>query len=222
LYEDVLKLNIKPDLRWLDLGCGHQLLTQWRVKEEKCLVKKCKFLIGLDCDFDSLRAHKTITKKVRGDAIVLPFRSNTFDLITANMVVEHLDKPESQLIEIKRILKPRGRFIFHTNNILGYTTLLALLIPDVFKGRIINFVDGRKESDIFPTFYRLNSEIKIKKISKLCGFKINKIAMNVSTGKIYLFPLFAIIELLWIKLLMAKPMKKFRTNIISILEKPIQ
>ena len=90
LYEEVLARHVFPETIWLDLGCGHQLLPFWRADEERKLAARCATLVGLDCDLPSLQKHRTILLRVGGYASALPFPDNHFDLITANMVVEHL------------------------------------------------------------------------------------------------------------------------------------
>lgn len=114
LYEDILKLHVNANIKWIDLGCGHRILPAWRSDEEKQLVRNCKMIIGIDYDLYSLRNHKNIFLKIRGHITKLPFRDSSFDLVTANMVVEHLESPDVQFQEVNRILKPGGVFIFHT------------------------------------------------------------------------------------------------------------
>ena len=104
LYEPVLDDIVKPDTVWLDLGCGHQLLPEWRADRETRIVGRCRNVVGLDYDTASLKKHKTIRRLVRGAASHLPHPDETFDLVTANMVVEHLDDPAAQFREVRRVL----------------------------------------------------------------------------------------------------------------------
>ena len=219
LYEEVLKSYINPNITWLDLGCGHQILPSWRLNAEKYLVRNCKTIVGVDYDFHSLKKHKSISLKVRGDISKLPFKNNAFDLITANMVVEHLDNPENQFQEVNRVLKPGGIFLFHTPNILVYTTIMAKLIPKILKPKLIWLLQGRKEEDIFNTYYRANSKNKIIKLAQMAGFEVTKIKLIVSCAQFAIIPPLAIFELIWIKILMSRYFKSFRTNIIAILKK---
>ncbi|MGH9838065.1 MAG: hypothetical protein ACREEM_04700, partial [Blastocatellia bacterium] len=54
LYEDVLKAHVGPETIWLDIGCGHQVLPDWRTEDEQRLVSGCKILVGVDYDLHSL------------------------------------------------------------------------------------------------------------------------------------------------------------------------
>ncbi len=218
-WEDILNKNSNRDSVWLDLGCGHQLLPSWRFEEEQILVQQCKTLIGLDFDFDSLKKHRTIYDRIRGDISYLPFADESFDLVTSNMVFEHLDNPQVQLTEIYRILKPGGTLIFHTPNTLGYTTIMAKLIPEAIKEKLVYLLQGRKDEDVFPAYYKVNSKSKIEKLAQRTGFRTKKIKMIVSSAQFVVIPPIVIFELLWIRLLMTKPFKCLRTNIIAFLEK---
>jgi len=219
IYEEVLKDNCQFNYVWLDLGCGHQLFSPWRYEQEKDLVKGSKAIIGLDYDFYSLTKHRTIENKVRADISNLPFAEDSFDLITSNMVFEHINRPEVQLREIYRILKPGGKLIFHTPNVLSYATLMARLVPERIKNKLVFLLQGRKDEDVFPAFYKINSKSKIEKLGKQAGFRIKKIMMVCSSAQFIIIPPIVFLELLWIRLLMTKRMKWLRTNIIAILEK---
>lgn len=219
LYEDFLKLYVKPDTTWLDLGCGRRLLPSWRSEEEKRLVAGCKRIVGLDYDLPSLNDHQSISLKVRGSITELPFSDCSFDLVTANMVVEHLEAPATQFQQVNRILKPGGLFIFHTPNALGYLTIVNKLTPEKLKGALIYLLDGRKESDVFETHYKANRRKKIEELARATGFEVVKIKMLATDAAFALVPPLAIPELIGIRLLMTEPLKPFRTNIIAVSRK---
>ena len=219
IYEDVLSKYCVNSVMWLDLGCGHHLLPRWRLEQEKVLTSNAKLIVGIDYDHLSLINHKTIRHRVRGDIAELPFQDDTFDLITSNMVFEHLDNPEKQLKEIARVLAKNGKLIFHTPNNLSYSTLMARMLPEAIKGKLIYFLQGRKEEDVFPAYYRINSQKRIKHLAKLSGLTVSKIRMICSSAQFVVLPPIVLFELIWIRFLMSKVGKPFRTNIITILQK---
>lgn len=219
LYEEVLNQNVRPDTAWLDLGCGHQVLPAWRKDEEKRLVESSKMIVGMDYDLPSLRKHRCITRRLKGDITNLPFADSSFDLVTANMVVEHLAAPDRQFQEVSRMLKPGGIFIFHTPNALGYPSLLTRLAPDKLKNKLIYLLDGRREEDIFDVHYKANSKKKIAALAHTAGFESAKIDMIVSDAVFAIVPPAALPELMYLRLLMTKPFKAIRTNIIATLRK---
>lgn len=93
----------------LDVGCGTGLLVSY-------LNKKGYRSIGCDNSESAVSTAKKINKKgtiINASATKLPFGKNSFDLVTAISLVEHLTKKGAlQFIdEAKRILAPGG-FIF--------------------------------------------------------------------------------------------------------------
>ncbi len=218
-YEEALKRYVTPSVEWIEIGCGHSILPSWRANEERQLVKTCKAIFGIDYDLPSLKAHRNITKKLRGDVTKLPFRSEAFDLVTANMVVEHLDNPDEQFREISRILKPRGVFLFHTPNAYGYGVILSKFVPEWLKGKLIYLLEGREEHDVFPTHYKANTEAQVKALAQANGFEVLQLDLIATDAIFAMVPPLAALELLWIRLLMTPPFRSLRTNLIVALRK---
>ena len=125
---------------------------------------------------------------MRGDITQLPFKNDQFDLVTSNMVVEHLDNPMVQFQEINRILKSDGFFIFHTPNALGYTTMISKLIPAFLNKKLINLLEERKENDIFDTYYRANTKKRIVDIAQTAGFEDINVIMVVTGAQFAIIP----------------------------------
>ena len=136
------------------------------------------------------------------------------------MVFEHLKYPKILLGEIYRILKPGGTLLIHTPNSLGYGTILARIVPSIFKGKLVYFLQNRKDSDIFRTYYRINSKKKIRQIASETCFIVEKIRLTVTSAQLVMLPPLVIFELLLIRMLMTRYFKELRTNIIARLKKP--
>jgi ubiquinone/menaquinone biosynthesis C-methylase UbiE len=219
LYEDVLNSHVNGEVDWLDVGCGHRVLPPWRAEEEKSLVGRSHSMVGLDADWASLRKHRSAKAKVLGTICQLPFRDGSFDMVTANMVVEHLDKPATQFREISRILKPGGVFIFHTPNRRGYLTMMARAVPEWAKNKLIYLLEARAEGDVFRTFHRVNTPEEITQVAEASGFEVRQLRMVVTSGNLVVFPPLVVFELIWIRVLMSKRFKRLRTNIIAVLQK---
>jgi ubiquinone/menaquinone biosynthesis C-methylase UbiE len=219
LYEQVLQSHVTGDTEWLDVGCGHQILPQWRAAQEKQLVETCKSVVGIDAYAPSLSRHRTIKARVAGNIGRLPFRGDRFSLVTANMAVEHLDNPGTQFAEIARVLKPGGIFIMHTPNRRAYTTIAARLIPDVIKKKLVYLLQQREPEDVFATFYRANTSEEIATLAGGAGLRVRKIKLIVSSAELVMVPPLVVFELIWIRLLMTRLLKPFRTNIIAVLQK---
>lgn len=89
-----------PGLRVLDIGCG----TGATMDHLKRYGRPHGIdLSELPLSFSRRRGHQRV---LRASATELPFDSESFDLITALDVVEHLDDDVKGLAEIRRVLKP--------------------------------------------------------------------------------------------------------------------
>lgn len=218
-YEKILMAQIGENINWLDLGCGHHLLPQWRFEQEKELINRAAGVVGLDYDFPSLLKHRTISKRIQGTIDQLPFKDNFFDAATANMVVEHLDNPRVQFAEVNRTLKPGGIFIFHTPNEHGYFSMIRKAVPKGIVKKMAKALDGRDCEDVFEVHYQANNREKIERLAEETNFTVEKIKYVSSDAVTALVPPLAVAELLWIKVLMSKKLGRFRTNLIVILRK---
>ena len=220
LYERRLAEVLRRNIDWLDLGCGHQVLPEWRGEEEARIVSECRSITGIDYDMPSLQRHRSVRRLVRGDISSLPFRDGSFDLISANMVVEHLSNPELQFGEIARVLRPGGQLLIHTPNALGYPTLLSRAVPDVAKGVLIRLLDSRAAADVFPTHYRANTDRALEATAARVGLHVVRMQMVATDAVLALVPPLAAIELAFIRLTLQKRLRRYRADIIATLQKP--
>ncbi len=216
-YENLSPLVRRAD--WLDLGCGRHVFSAWMTNEQDEVVASCKTVYGIDLD-EGMKAHRSIANRVFGDLASLPFQSESIDIASANMVVEHLSQPETVLSEIHRVLRPNGVFIFHTPNFDGWSIRLASLIPDGLKKKLVSVLEGRREEDVFHTCYRMNTDAAISRIAAKTGFEIEDITMVSSSATTAVFGPLAWFELLYIRWLQRPRGAKLRSNIIAVLRKP--
>jgi ubiquinone/menaquinone biosynthesis C-methylase UbiE len=219
-YEEALVQHVGEQRDWMDLGCGHRLLPEWRFAQEQQLAGRARMLVGFDYDIDALQKHKTITHRVRGDVAKLPFQSQTFEFISSNMVFEHLKEPDVQLRELHRVLRPGGTLIFHTPNKWGYGVIFARLFPDWIKRHTARFFQGRPPEDVYPAYYRINSEREIRALAAGAGLRVKELQLTNSVPTFIMLPPVVVIELLWLRVLMTSAFRRWRTNIICVLEKP--
>src|SRR5215472_6656550 len=115
-YQDTLDRLVQSDTRWLDLGCGHTILPEWlrnSVSFQNDLLARCEFARGFDPVDD--RPHVAGLVKEVFQSERLPFEDGSFNLVTANMVVEHVVDPISFAREVNRVLSNRGLFVAHTS-----------------------------------------------------------------------------------------------------------
>lgn len=220
-YETVLDGFVRPRVRWLDLGCGRRLLGAWRSDAERALVSRSETVFGIDPDFASLRDNRTIPLRCLAQAGALPFRSESFDLVTANMVVEHLREPKREIAEIWRLLNDGGVVLLHTPNRWAFPTIFLQPIPRVFKHLAAAVLEGRSKQDVFPTYYRINSVAAIRRLAARCGFDVVSIQLIATSALFALVPPLALLELLWIRLIASRWAAAARPNIIAVLRKRV-
>lgn len=219
-YAEVLERHVSAHVAWLDLGCGHHILPAWHEARERALVSRAGRVVGVDRVAAALKQHHSIVCRAAADIAALPFTAERFDLVTANMVVEHLQQPALLFGEVWRVMKPGARFLFHTPNALGYSTVLARLVPEGMKRPLIRLIEGRWCHDVFPTHYRVNTRKVIERVAGVTGFQTETIQLVDSAAEFIRFLPFAIVELLWIRLMRSARLGALRTNIIAVLRKP--
>lgn len=220
-YREVLEGLVRSGVRWLDLGCGHNVFGNWfSAAEERKIVVRAGAVVGIDMDAANLQRHETIRRRVVGDLRRLPFRAGRFDLVTANMVMEHVDLPVTVLREVRRVLKPGGRFVFHTPNFLNPPVRIASITPEGIKRRVIWLLERREERDVFPTHYRFNTPSRIRAQAGEAGFRVQEMLLRDGPAiTAFLGPL-AIPELVFMRLRRTRALEFCRSNIIGVLEKP--
>jgi len=102
----------------LDIGCGGGFVV-------KLLEKLGFYAVGLDISKSLIRDTKG-RALLLGDAVKIPVRSSSSDVITCFETIEHIAKPELVTSEICRVLRPYGVFILTmplknpTNSIIDF------------------------------------------------------------------------------------------------------
>jgi SAM-dependent methyltransferase len=220
VFEERLRTLVAGARSWLDLGCGHRLLPEWREEAEVDLIRRVPFVIGLDVDEQAILRHRSIDQRCLGDIGCLPFADGSFDLVTANMVVEHLVDPTVQFAEVGRVLAPGGRFVFHTPNADSYIVRLLRALPSRVKRTLARISEGRPSVDVYPTFYRANDKTSIEAAGARAGLGLASIEFVTSAPAFSLLPPLLVVELLWIRQLQHRPtLAPLRPTIICCLKR---
>ena len=221
-YKNVLRHVLQPESRWLDLGCGHETIRPWALlpgEQEASFTRRPGLSVGIDSDCPALRGNRSIPHLVSGDIRALPFADCSFDVVTANMVLEHTDQPIALLSEVWRVLRPRGVFVFHTPNKYFPGSVLAAMLPETIKSRLVGLVTNRKEEDVYPTFYRINTGSAISKQSGRVGFR-TKYSELVETLTYSPHMALFVIQLAMAWLFRRRPLRKLRADFLVMLCKP--
>jgi 2-polyprenyl-3-methyl-5-hydroxy-6-metoxy-1,4-benzoquinol methylase len=220
VYAETVVRHLPTGGAWLDIGCGHDIFPEWLKPLEEKAASRARWVAGIDYEIDGLKEHSRIRDRVVGDMEKSPFRNGSFDIATANMVVEHVNEPAALLVQINRLLKPGGVFVIHTPNCRNYKVRLAALTPQGLKNRLITLFEGRHEKDVFATRYRLNTPGAMRAAAAQAGLEIAELNMvNSSAVTAVLGPL-AAGELLITRVLNQPAFEDYRSNIVAVLRKP--
>jgi len=215
LYAVALRQTMRQAAKWLDLGCGHQFLPDWIPEPLQILPAGNQFVVGIDLDQGALRAHPYLELRIVGSIEALPVAGDSFDVVTANMVVEHVQRPDLLFQEVHRVLKPGGVFLVHTPNRSGYTTTLTRAIPPRWRPALANVLQGRDERDVYPTFYRANTIRALRDIAERHAFVVTDLQTIGSSPQLYRVPVARNIETFCLRLFRAKPLARFRPCILA-------
>ena len=122
--EFFLKQNNSKNLKILDLGAGHGAFSQKL------------YNLGFDvqaCDlFPEIFEFQEIECKKADATQPLPYADNSFDVVIAIEVSEHIADHEMFFSETNRILKPNGKLYISTPNILSLKSRMRFLMSGFF------------------------------------------------------------------------------------------
>jgi SAM-dependent methyltransferase len=101
-----------------------------------------------------------------------PLEDKSVDLIICDCVLEHLPDPESVFREAGRVLARGGYLCIRTPNVLSYVGIASKLLPNRFHGKVLKKVQlDRKQEDVFPTVYRCNTVLSLRRQMAVHGFQ---------------------------------------------------
>jgi SAM-dependent methyltransferase len=158
---------MRPDMTVLEFGAGR---GKW-IEDPSPLRRRlgmfrgqARHVVGADVD-PAVQGNEAVDERVlltHGEP--LPSTDDTFDLICAFSVLEHLDEPKATADELARILKPGGWIIGWTPNRYGYVGVGARLIPQsVHRGTLRILEPRRHQDDSFVPLYRLNDRAAFRR-----------------------------------------------------------
>jgi SAM-dependent methyltransferase len=110
-----------PGRRVLDLGCRYGALTRAYAEGNE--------VVGVDVDRDALAEAAKLGIETRWADVEqpLPFEDESFDVVVAGELLEHVRDPERLVAEARRLLRPGGRLVGSVPNAFRLLNRLRFL-----------------------------------------------------------------------------------------------
>ena len=118
---------LAPGEQVLELGCGTGSMWRGVTLPESCHVTLTDFSAGMLETAKASTTHLTADYAVV-DAQDIPYPDAAFDVVIANMMLYHVPDIGKALAEIRRVLKPGGRFLAATFGENGVVQAVAAML----------------------------------------------------------------------------------------------
>lgn len=141
-------------------------------------------LVGLE-----LMAEHARDARARGITVVegdvaqgLPFPDASFDVVTANQVIEHVRSTDRFLEELRRVLKPDGLACVSTNNMASWHNVLSLVLgfqpppqhvsDEIIVGNPLSPGQGMPHEDYGQAHLRLFTARALRELARHHGLEV--------------------------------------------------
>ena len=161
--EKILYLDLTENSQILDIGSKDGKKANYVINKGQLIMSDI-----------SKELYSNTAPFVLSDATTLPYKDNSFDLVTIFHVLEHLKNANAALKEIHRVLKKKGTVLIVTPNVNRFTFIFSYAL------RIIS------SSHTYPlnpdhVFEYSSSDIEnMMKNSRFKFYKIEPIFMGIS------------------------------------------
>ena len=161
ITEKARTIEGKENKTGADLGCGSGVITRY-------LSAHFKEFIGLDISGNAIdycnKKKGSNDSYIKSNLESIPLDNESIDLVICSEVIEHIEKYDTMLLEIRRILKKGGVLILTTPNYSSTWPLVEFFWDVLGRGR------NYREQHV--------SKMSVKKLKKLMednNFKITEI-----------------------------------------------
>ena len=172
-FYDWLRRCAPPNAVVLNIGAGCTAKSQ-----AGSLRGRVKRVVGIDLGAE-VATNSDLDCALIADGMKIPFKTSAFDLVWADYVLEHIERPLPFLREVARVLKPGASFFFRTPNKYHYVSWVSRWTPFRFHQWISPYLQGVRpeEDERHPTFYRLNTKREILRVTSPAGFRCAEIRL---------------------------------------------
>ena len=153
----------------LDFGAGRGAWTDIPLADYsrtlRAFHERVKRVAGVDVDPAIHENPALASAEVIAPGDPLPFEDESFDLVLADYVLEHVSEKDAPGVadEVMRVLRPGGWFAARTPNKWGLIGLGARAVPNHLHTKVLATLQpGRKAEDVFPVEYHMNTKADLR------------------------------------------------------------
>ncbi|HLJ87013.1 MAG TPA: class I SAM-dependent methyltransferase [Candidatus Angelobacter sp.] len=215
-FKSMIHSHLPQSAKVLDLGAGSGRNYAHDLRSET------RRLVGVDISIEVM-ANPYLDEAYQCDAAAMPFPSEEFDLAFSDYVFEHLADPPAAIRELHRVLKPGACFILRTPNRWHYVPLAASVLSHPLQSFLLDRFTVRKAEDVFPKFYRCNTERVVLREFEKAGFAMEEFAL-IEKEPIYLerSELLFKVGVLYERIVnSSERLRGLRSNILAVFRKPL-
>lgn len=169
MFREAILANLSPSSTVLDVGAGAGIVESMNFRD------KVARICGVDLD-ERVANNPMLHEGRVADAANIPYPDESFDLVFADNVMEHLERPTEVFTELARVLKPGGKLLFKTPNRTHYMPMIARMTPHWFH-QYYNRKRGRDPEDTFPTCYQANARRDIESLANGAGLVVSRVKL---------------------------------------------
>jgi len=148
------RIGTQESSRVLDIGCGSGSAVD--------------YLLSMGIDAVGLDKSGIYPRGIVGDALHLPFKKDSFDLIICSMLLPHLPQEKDVFDEIRRVLKDKGRIVLIVGNRLSFTLLSLRHSSSKFLQKRIPY-----------SYYKVYSRSEVEDMLEKHGFEVQHLYSSV-------------------------------------------
>ena len=160
-FDEFIKNYISENDKILDFGCGPGTfsvkLSSMTKNEVYGIDISKKFIEECEILKNTLKIDNFYPQHVQSK--ILPYKDNSFDLILLFDVIHHLEDINENFVEIKRVLKKRGKLVIYEPNKLNPLIALMHMIDPIERG-LLRVGTKSKYSSILHKYDMREIELK--------------------------------------------------------------